>query len=83
MTPEDILQQLTATNRRGLSVPQLQQIVQTTLLAYDIDGDGRLSYPEVRAALCCPAEEGFLRSGEDAGSCRQHCRGINALQLGT
>eukprot|EP00887_Chlorella_sp_A99_P005234 scaffold1.g5234.t1 len=47
VSAQDVLQQLVATNRRGLSMAQLEQIVLTTIAEYDGDGDGRLSWPEV------------------------------------
>lgn len=46
-----------ATNRRGLSGAQLEQIVSHTLAAYDTDGDGQLSFQEFRALLSASSTE--------------------------
>jgi serine/threonine-protein phosphatase 2B regulatory subunit len=57
VTRADLLHQLQQTNRRGLAQPQLEQIVGSTLAAFDSDGDGQLSYEEFRALLSASSTE--------------------------
>jgi hypothetical protein len=57
VTNEDLLRWLQATNKRGLSAAQLQQIVHNTMVQYDEDGDGQLSYEEFRAMVSASSTE--------------------------
>ena len=57
VTADDLLRQLAATNKRGLSGAQLQQIVEHSLGAYDVDGDGALSFAEFRELLTASTTE--------------------------
>jgi len=53
----DLLRHLAATNRRGLSEAQLEQIMAHTVAAFDADGDGKLCYQEFRALLSASSTE--------------------------
>lgn len=57
MCRADLLRQLQQTNRRGLSGPQLEAIVDSTLATYDADGDGQLCFEEFRALLSAASTE--------------------------
>ena len=57
VAPADLLRQLQATNRRGLSAAQLQQVVAATVAEFDADRDGRLNFDEFRA-LAAAASSG-------------------------
>ena len=57
VTRADLLRQLQQTNRRGLSPAQLEQIVGSTMSAFDADGDGQLCFQEFRALLSASSTE--------------------------
>lgn len=57
VTQEDLLRWLRATNRRGLSDAQLEQILHSTIAQFDEDGDGQLSYPEFRSMVSAASTE--------------------------
>lgn len=57
VTHLDLLRWLQATNKRGLSVAQLEQIVHNTMAQFDEDGDGQLSYPEFRTMVSASSTE--------------------------
>jgi hypothetical protein len=57
VTRADLLRQLQQTNRRGLSPAQLEQIVGSTMVAFDADGDGQLCFQEFRALLSASSTE--------------------------
>ena len=60
VTDQDLLRWLQATNKRGLSLPQLEQIVANTMHQYDEDQDGQLSYEEFRTLVSASSTEGNL-----------------------
>lgn len=55
--PADLVRQLQATNRRGLSPAQLEQVVAATVAEFDADKDGRLCYDEFRALAAASGGE--------------------------
>lgn len=57
VTAADLLRWLQATNRRGLSQAQLEQIVHSTVSQCDEDGDGQLSYQEFRQLVSASSTE--------------------------
>lgn len=57
VTSDDLLRWLHATNRRGLSGEQLEQIVGSTLAQFDEDGDGQLCYAEFRQLVCASSTD--------------------------
>ncbi len=57
MTSEDLLRWLQATNKRGLSGTQLEQIVHNTMVQFDEDGDSQLSYAEFRSMVSASTEK--------------------------
>jgi Ca2+-binding EF-hand superfamily protein len=57
VTNQDLLRQLSQTNKRGLSPAQLEQIAASTVAAFDADGDGQLSFEEFKALLSASSTE--------------------------
>ena len=51
VSPDELAHTLKTLMGRALSDSQLEQIVESTILQHDTDGDGRLSFPEFTSLL--------------------------------
>lgn len=51
VSPEELAHTLKTLMGRALSELQLSQIVESTIMQHDVDGDGRLSFQEFRSLL--------------------------------
>lgn len=51
VSPEELAHTLKTLMGRALSELQLNQIVESTIMQHDVDGDGRLSFQEFRSLL--------------------------------
>ena len=51
VSPDELAHTLKTLMGRALSDSQLGQIVESTILQHDTDGDGRLSFPEFTSLL--------------------------------
>jgi serine/threonine-protein phosphatase 2B regulatory subunit len=55
----ELLAQLEKTNSRGVTPPQLQAIVRSTMAQWDADKDGKLTYEEFKALVGASTSAGL------------------------